>query len=585
MDALISGCAGRALLILDDRSLISIDVRDPNTLVKRREEDLPFLFGEATDLIVVENVELDYVRAGLQNEFEFACALDLILLSLDSDARISIRENAVEQLERLLSHERIAARLRDVLYLRPLPPKADVAGAIACCELKRTTKTAEFLRKLQVDQPVIRQTALRDEAMVEASSVIEAERPEPPPPPHARPWEGDEQSALQQVDLICFSHLRWDFVYQRPQHLLTRASKETRVFFFEEPVFDSGSMRLDISQRAERLRVVVPHLPIGLRSKIAISAVLTDMVSRLLIEEGIDQYLAWYYTPMALDFTRHLRPRAVIYDCMDELSAFKGAPQSLTLRERELFKIADLVFTGGQSLYEAKRDLHQSVFAFPSSIDRDHFMQARTAAVDPPDQQDVPNPRLGFFGVVDERFDVELLDEVSRSRRDWHFVIIGPVVKIDPEILPQRDNIHYLGGKSYQDLPAYIAGWDVALLLFAQNESTRFISPTKTPEYLAAGKHVVSTPIRDVVSPYGHMGLVSIATNAHEFIAAVEDLFKAQVDHKQWLETVDAFLEAMSWDNTWSRMSHLISDVLVAKRRMADPSHVTGEPFYLRHIA
>lgn len=369
-------------------------------------------------------------------------------------------------------------------------------------------------------------------------------------------------------DLICFSHLRWDFVYQRPQHLLKRSARDRRVFFVEEPIFDNSSMRLEIHERDKNLKIVVPHLPEGLRSEVAKLAVLHDMVQRLLVENNIQQYLVWYYTPMALDFTRHLRPQAVIYDCMDELSAFKGAPECLKLRERELFKTADLVFTGGQSLYAAKRDQHHSVYAFPSSIDRDHFMQARTAIAEPLDQQDIPHPRLGFFGVVDERFDVELLDKMSNDRPDLHFVIVGPVVKIDPEILPVRENIHYLGGKSYDELPAYIAGWDVALLLFAQNESTRFISPTKTPEYLAAGKPVVSTPIRDVVYPYGQMGLVRIANDAQEFIVAIDELLKSEeADRTQWLKAVDGFLATMSWDDTWAQMSRLIDEAVANRTR------------------
>lgn len=370
-------------------------------------------------------------------------------------------------------------------------------------------------------------------------------------------------------DLICFSHLRWDFVYQRPQHLLKRSARDRRVFFVEEPIFDNGSMRLEIHEREKNLKVVVPYLPEGLCSEVAKLAVLHDMVQKLLVENNIKQYLVWYYTPMALDFTRHLHPEAVIYDCMDELSAFKGAPECLKHRERELFKTADLVFTGGQSLYEAKRDQHHSVFAFPSSIDRDHFMQARKAIEEPEDQRSIPHPRLGFYGVVDERFDIELLDEMSKNRPDWQFVIIGPVVKIDPDTLPKRENIHYLGSKSYQDLPAYVAGWDVALLLFAQNDSTRFISPTKTPEYLAAGKPVVSTPIRDVVYPYGQMGLVRIAKDAREFTAAIEDLLKSEANRKEWLETVDKFLATMSWDETWGRMAQLIDEVVANKTRTA----------------
>lgn len=370
-----------------------------------------------------------------------------------------------------------------------------------------------------------------------------------------------------QPDLICFSHLRWDFVYQRPQHLLKRCAANRRVFFVEEPIFDYGSMRLHVSEREGGLKVVVPHLPEGLRSEIATTAVLKEMIHRLITEHAISEYLCWYYTPMALNFSRHLKPLAVVYDCMDELSAFKGAPESLVLRERELFKIADLVFTGGQSLYEAKRNQHSSVHAFPSSIDRDHFGQARLRLAEPVDQQEIGHPRLGFFGVIDERLDVELLDEIARLRPDWHFIMIGPVVKISPDSLPQRPNIHYLGGKSYQELPAYIAGWDVALLLFAQNEATRFISPTKTPEYLAAGKPVVSTPIKDVVCPYGELGLVRIASDAKQFVEAIEAALAEQSADSNWLNQVDAFLANMSWDETWNRMSQLVDGIVEAKMR------------------
>ena len=215
---------------------------------------------------------------------------------------------------------------------------------------------------------------------------------------------------------------------------------------------------------------------------------------------------------------RPLQSNRFIYDCMDELSAFKGADSQLPSLEKELFRCVDLVFTGGQSLYEAKCNQHGAVHAFPSSIDASHFGKARTAVPDPEDQSSIPHPRLGFFGVIDERFDSELLDQVAAKRPDWNFVMIGPVVKIDPDSLPKHTNIHYLGAKKYDELPDYLAGWDIALLLFARNESTRFISPTKTPEYLAAGKPVISTSIRDVVRPYGELKLVEIADTPDEFI-------------------------------------------------------------------
>jgi UDP-galactopyranose mutase len=296
---------------------------------------------------------------------------------------------------------------------------------------------------------------------------------------------------------------------------------------------------------------------------------LRQMIDRLLMTESVRDFVLWYYTPMALDFTRHLKPSVTVFDCMDELSAFKGAPQELKDLETELFARADLVFTGGHSLYEAKKAQHPRVHAFPSSIDRDHFMQARSLdpAREPDDQKDIPHPRLGFFGVVDERFDVELLRAVAAARPDWHFVIVGPVVKIDPADLPQAPNIHYLGGKQYRDLPQYVGGWNVALLLFARNESTKFISPTKTPEYLAAGKPVISTSITDVVRPYGEKGLVEIADTPEEFCRAAERLLAADKNKSTWQETVDEFLSQMSWDSTWSEMWKLIEEIGSARQR------------------
>lgn len=369
---------------------------------------------------------------------------------------------------------------------------------------------------------------------------------------------------VESPDLVCLSHLRWDFVYQRPQHLLSRFANERRVFFVEEPIFVDGPMHLDVTERDSGVRVVVPHLPKELVGAEALDSVLQSMIDRLFTEHKIDAHLLWYYTPMACTWTRHLKPLAVIYDCMDELSAFKGASPILKEREAELFRKADLVFTGGQSLYEAKRDQHPAVYAFPSSIDAPHFAQARSIKTDPADQADIPHPRLGFFGVIDERMDIELLDAVAEARPDWHLVIIGPVVKIDPATLPRRANLHYLGGKSYAELPAYLSGWDVALLPFARNESTRFISPTKTPEYLAAGCPVVSTSIRDVVRPYGQQRLVHIADTPEEFILAVEAAMTG--DHAERLREVDAFLSQTSWDRTWKRMTELIEDVISARR-------------------
>lgn len=299
----------------------------------------------------------------------------------------------------------------------------------------------------------------------------------------------------RRYDVICFSHLRWDFVYQRPQHLLARCAELHRTFYIEEPVFDSSEPRLEVSSRRHGVVVVVPHLPEGVAPETA-TLLQRELIDEFVERQEIREFVLWYYTPMALEFSRHLKPVATVYDCMDELSAFRGAAPELQAREIELLQRADVVFTGGQSLYELKRTQHPKVSSFPSSVDVPHFRGAREPQAEPPDQAAIPHPRLGFYGVIDERMDLELLAGIAASRPDWHLVIIGPTVKIDADVLPDNDNIHYLGSKSYDELPTYLSGWDVAILPFAQNDATRFISPTKTPEYLAGGKPVVSTSIR-----------------------------------------------------------------------------------------
>jgi glycosyltransferase involved in cell wall biosynthesis len=375
--------------------------------------------------------------------------------------------------------------------------------------------------------------------------------------------------SLAETDVICLSHLRWDFVYQRPQHLLSRCAHERRVFFFEEPIYIKDQMvQFDISVRGDNLYVIVPLLPKGI-SEAEAEHSQRAIINELMGQKRINDYLLWYYTPMALAYTRHLKPLATVYDCMDELSAFRGAPRAMIDREAELLKRADVVFTGGLSLYEAKRDQHRNIHPFPSSIDAAHFAQARFIEGEPRDQADIPHPRLGFFGVIDERMDIDLLDQIARQRPDWHIVMIGPVVKIDPADLPRHPNIHYLGSKEYKDLPAYLSGWDVALMPFALNEATRFISPTKTPEYLAAGKPVVSTPIRDVVRQYGEMGLVRVADRPDAFVAAAEAALREDAGNDDWLIRVDELLARTSWDWTWTRMAQLIDSAVGARRAIA----------------
>lgn len=368
-------------------------------------------------------------------------------------------------------------------------------------------------------------------------------------------------------DVICLSHLRWDFVYQRPQHLLSRfAQNGSRVFFFEEPIFSDEPTHLRKQEKEENLFVLVPHISYSDRENRNIATIQQKMLDDLIEQEYLNDFILWFYTPMAMDFAAHLEGKATIFDCMDELSAFKFAPPELIANESNLIAKADLVFTGGNSLYEAKKDKHERVFAFPSSIDVNHFAQARDISEEPADQSSIPHPKLGFCGVIDERMNLEMLAEMADLRPEWNFVMIGPVVKIAEEDLPRRENIHYLGGKNYKELPAYFAFLDIALMPFAMNESTKYISPTKTPEYLAAGKPVISTPIRDVVRPYGELGLVEIADTAEQFIGAAEKIFRRE-NSVEWLKSADKFLSEISWDKTWAEMNRLICEQIEEKSK------------------
>ncbi len=358
--------------------------------------------------------------------------------------------------------------------------------------------------------------------------------------------------------LVCFSHLRWNFVFQRPQHLMSRFARDYRVFFWEEPIFEADRQQpiLDREDGGFGVTVMTPRLPEGLASG-PVEAVLEGLLRDCpeFEEPGL---VRWYYTPMMLPFSGGLPAQRVVYDCMDELSNFRFAPPELRGLERALMEQADVVFTGGFSLWEAKRDLHPNIHPFPSSVDKAHFAAARSPSAEPADQADLPRPRLGYYGVVDERLDTELLATLADAHPEWSVVIVGPVVKIDPDALPKRPNLHYLGGKDYQELPAYLGGWDVALSPFAVNEATRFISPTKTPEYLSGGRPVVSTAIRDVERQWGDSPGVIVAQDQAGFVSGCERALALSKAPQTWLPAVDAALADLSWDKTQAAMAELV---------------------------
>ena len=373
--------------------------------------------------------------------------------------------------------------------------------------------------------------------------------------------------------LIIFSHLRWDFVYQRPQQLMSRLAANHPVVFVEEPMPGAAHAWLEQHSPCAGVTVLRMHLPshgAGFHDDHVIG--MREMLGSYLRDHRIDDYLLWFYTPMALPLAEGLSPRGRVYDCMDELAAFDFAPPALIARENALFETVDLVFTGGRSLYESKRSRHSDVHCFPSSVDHGHF--GRRNVEDHPDQRAIARPRLGYYGVIDERLDLQLVGALADAHPEWQIVMVGPVVKIDPAGLPRRSNVHWMGQRRYDELPAFLSGWDVCLMPFALNASTRFISPTKTLEYLAAGKPVVSTPVRDVAQQYA--AVVPIAATPAEFVAACEDILARDAEAQLRFEAVALdMVAATSWDRTAGAMQALLDRF--------DPSQMTATPAHTPH--
>ena len=378
-------------------------------------------------------------------------------------------------------------------------------------------------------------------------------------------------SATATGPLICFSHLRWDPVTQRPQHLMSRFARSRPVFFWEEAIPVEHTLPYLEVHRFEgtEVRAVRPRVPRWWSPEQAEGA-LKAMLRDLLAMTGGGKPALWFYTPMMWPLAQGVEAEVVAYDCMDELSAFRFAPPDLRDREAALLRAADVVFTGGWSLWEAKRLAHDNIHAFPSAVDAGHFAPARQPGADPADQAWLSRPRLGYYGVIDERLDLGLVAALADARPDWNVVMVGPLSKLGEHDLPRRRNLHWLGGKGYGELPHYLRGWDVALMPFAINESTRFISPTKTPEYLAGGVPVVSTPVRDVVRSWGDLAAVRIAATASEFVAACEAQLRARP--ADWRPAADARVAEQSWDLTQLRMAKLLAQAARARgaRRAPD---------------
>lgn len=348
-------------------------------------------------------------------------------------------------------------------------------------------------------------------------------------------------------DIIVFCHLRWDFVYQRPQHIISRLSKKFKILVVEEPVHVEGNgLNPNLNEINLNLHVLQPQ--------ISDMAELGDYLKKLLKQKAFPT--AWFYSAAFGNVLDVLDFDTVIYDCMDELSLFKGASGELIQQENYLLSAVDLVFTGGKSLYESKKLKHNNVHCFPSSVDVDHFSTSfEKLAKIPEDIKNISKPIIAYYGVIDERIDLDLIKTTADKMPDYSFVMIGPICKIEENDLPRGENIHYLGMKSYDELPVYLSQFDIAMMPFALNDSTKFISPTKTLEYMCAYKPIISTKIKDVVRDYSDC--VNLIETTEDFCAAIRN------PKQDFEESYKEILENTSWDKTVEKMSSLITKISV----------------------
>jgi len=376
---------------------------------------------------------------------------------------------------------------------------------------------------------------------------------------------------LANLDLVVFSHLRWEFVTQRPQHLVNRIGPGRKVLFVEEPIpsepGDTSSYKL--IKASKNITILQPKIKAN-----NWTFELVPVVQEYLNKNGFNNCIFWFYSADFLPVLA-LDHEITVYDCMDELSAFKGAPKALIEKEKYLLKNSDIVFTGGKSLYESKSKLSDNVHCFPSSVDKKHFESAlKKKGLPPHDIRHLKKPIVGYYGVIDERIDMPLIQQMANEAPEVDFVMIGPVVKISEDEIARANNIHYLGGKKYEDLPMYLREFDVAMMPFALNESTKFISPTKTLEYMAANKPIISTAIYDVVRDYSNV--VKIVNDSASFVKEINYYLSENKSQKAQREKMQkAIIEKTSWDNTAQSMKKLIAQTY---RNICSSYNVYGSP-------
>lgn len=337
-------------------------------------------------------------------------------------------------------------------------------------------------------------------------------------------------------------HLRWDGVRQRPQHILSRIAKHVPVVVIEEPQQGNTDRDDVLRYDSDNITAIRPLRRRGWSPPfVDVRAIAT---ARALVGDGPAG--VWLYTPMMLELADAFDAAPLVYDCMDELAAFDFAPAGMAERDLRLVERADMVFTGGRSLYERRKSAGDKVRAYPSGVEFERF---RADVAPHPLPAELRSPVFCYAGVIDERIDVECIVALADAFPQGNIVMIGPVVKIDARTLPQRTNVHFTGAQPYASLPSFLAGCDVAIMPFARNRATENISPTKTLEYFAASRPVVSTRVADVVAAYGD--IVYLADGPQAFVQAARS---ALAGDPVRIERGLAAAREQTWDAIAGRM-------------------------------
>jgi UDP-galactopyranose mutase len=378
--------------------------------------------------------------------------------------------------------------------------------------------------------------------------------------------------------IVCLSHLGWDHVWQRPQQLLSRLARRYPVLYINEPTIDpalSGPPSACLVERRGPVVAWQPVFPDRAEVYARWRACYAELVAELLVQHGwarrrgdeltaVRPIILWFYTPTPVYMAELLPASLVVFDVMDDLASFRGASADLALREAMLLRRADLVFAGGHTLFAARRERHANIHLFPSGVDLEHFASTLRPQTEVAEAiADLPRPVLGYYGVIDERIDLPLLDALATEHPEWSIVLVGPVSKIEPTSLPRRPNLHYPGQQPYSELPRFLKGFDVCLMPFAINGATRSISPTKALEYMAAHRPIVSTPVPDVVANWADV--LSVADTPAAFGAAITAALHERVDERARREQRQrTVLAASTWDTIVARMGELIERELAS---------------------